>query len=497
VKRAETSLRPADAVAPVEALPRYPSVVLATCCLSVFLVTMDTTIVNVALPAIRHDLLASVSELQWAIDGYTVVIASFLILAGSTADRLGRRRVFQIGLALFSLGSLLCSLAPTTLVLVLCRVVQALGGSMLNPVAMSIIANTFPDPKARARAIGVWGAVVGVSMGIGPLLGGLLTQTVGWRSIFWVNVPVGLAAIVLAARFVPESRAEIARRVDPIGQTMIVVALGVLTSALIEGPHLGWHSPLIVGAFGLALSALIILVIYEDRRDEPLIDLRFFRSIPFSAATLVAVLSFSAFAGLLFLGSLYLQEARGLSAFDAGLCLMPTALAMVVCSPLSGRLVGAGRARVAIVIAGASMALSALLLTHLRLDTSVEQLVLAYTMFGVGLGMVNAPITSAAVSGMPNEQAGLASALASTSRQVGATLGVAIGGSIAGGGEVLGGAFAISTHPFWWLIVGCGFGIVALGIASTGARAQVSVSQVASLLGNTGDGAANLPSAAG
>ncbi|HTB78216.1 MAG TPA: MFS transporter, partial [Polyangiaceae bacterium] len=215
-------------------------VVLATCCLSLLLVTMDVTIVNVALPAIRKDLGATVAGLQWSIDGYTVVVACFLMLAGSMGDRHGRKRTFQVGLALFSAGSLLCSLAPTTSALVAARVVQALGGAMLNPVAMSIIVNTFTDPRERARAIGVWGAVFGVSMAVGPVVGGLLTEHVGWRSIFWINVPIGLMAIALTARFVPESRAQRVRRVDPVGQMLIVIALASLTSGVIDGRRLGW-----------------------------------------------------------------------------------------------------------------------------------------------------------------------------------------------------------------------------------------------------------------
>jgi len=462
--------------------PSRPLAVLATCCMSLFLVTMDVTIVNVALPSIRRDLHASVSALQWAIDGYTVVIASFLMLAGSTADRLGRRRVFQAGLALFSLGSFLCSLAPTALALVLCRMIQALGGSMLNPVAMSIIVNTFIDPKERARAIGIWGAVVGISMAVGPVLGGVLTQTLGWRSIFWINVPIALAAIALTATFVPESRAQKPRRIDPAGQTLIVVVFGLLTSALIEGRHHGWSSPPIVGAFAVAFAAAVALVAYERRRFEPLIDLRFFRGIPFSSATLVAVFTFSAFSGTLFLGSLYLQEVRGLGAPRAGLCLLPTALAMFVCSPLSGRLVGAGHTRAAMVVAGSAIAAAALIFTGLSADMPLPRLICAYGVFGVGLGLVNAPITNAAVSGMPRSQAGVASALASTSRQVGATLGVAIGGSIAGGAAALGPAFAIATHPFFWIVVGCGVAIVALGLLSTGELARASVARVAGLL---------------
>ena len=199
--------------------------VLAICCMSLLIVGMDNTIVTVALPSIRRELHASVEGLQWTVDAYTLVLASLLILSGSTADRLGRRRTFQTGLVLFTFGSLLCSLAPGLGWLVAFRAVQAIGGSMLNPVAMSIITNVFTDPKERAQAIGMWAGVVGISLGIGPILGGLLTETIGWRAIFWVNVPIGVAACVLAAIFVPESRAPRARRVDPVGQVLVIVLL--------------------------------------------------------------------------------------------------------------------------------------------------------------------------------------------------------------------------------------------------------------------------------
>ena len=186
--------------------------VLAVCCSSLFIVGIDATIVNVALPSIQRELHASVSGLQWTVDAYTIVVASFLMLSGSTADRVGRRRVFQAGLGLFTLGSLLCSLAPGLGWLVAFRMLQALGGSMLNPVAMSIVTNTFTDPAERARAIGLWGSVFGFSMALGPIAGGALVASVGWRGIFWVNIPVGVAAIILTALFVPESRAPRARR---------------------------------------------------------------------------------------------------------------------------------------------------------------------------------------------------------------------------------------------------------------------------------------------
>src|SRR5580700_11490049 len=222
---------------------RRLGIILATCCLSLFVVGVDSTIVNIALPSIQRSFGASTAGLQWTIDGYTVVLASLLMLSGSLADRLGRRRVFQAGLALFTLGSLLCSLAPGLGWLIGFRMLQAVGGSMLNPVAMSIITNTFIEPGERARAIGVWGGVVGLSMALGPVAGGLLVESVGWRGIFWVNIPVGIAAIVLTALFVPESKAPRARRLDPVGQLLVIVLLASLVYGLIEGPGRGWSSP--------------------------------------------------------------------------------------------------------------------------------------------------------------------------------------------------------------------------------------------------------------
>ncbi len=462
-------------------VPSRPLVVLATCCLSLFLVTIDLTIVNVALPSIRRELHASVAGLQWSVDGYTVVVASFLMLSGSTADRFGRRRMFQIGLAVFSLGSLLCSLAPTTNALVGFRMLQAVGGSMLNPIAMSIIVNTFADPKERARALGVWGAIFGVSMAAGPLLGGALVDSIGWRSIFWVNVPIGLIAIALTARFVPESRADRPRRFDLVAQGLIIIGLLALTSAVIDGRRVGWSSWRIAAGFGAALGCGVALVLWESRQAEPLLDLRCFRSWPFTVATVLAMLSFAAFSSFLFLNALYLQEARGFHASAAGIMTLPIALGLVVCSPLAGRLVGAGHARLAIVVAGAAISCGALMLTGLANDTPLPVLLVAYAFVGVGLGSIGAPVNMMAVTGMPRSQAGLAAAVASTSRQVGASLGVALAGSLGGGGieSAHGANLAASTHPVFWLIAAFGVAIVALGVVATGAGARASAERVA------------------
>src|ERR1035437_70791 len=246
---------------------RHRLLVLAICCMSLLLVGLDTTIVNVALPAIHGALHASVSGLQWTIDAYTLVLASLLMLAGSTADRVGRRRVFQIGIVVFSLGSLLCGLAPSLGALIGARVLQAIGGSMLNPVAMSIIRNVFENPRERAQAIGVWGGVFGLSMALGPVLGGALVDSVGWRAVFFVNVPIGLLGIVLTALYVPESRAPRPRRLDPVGQLLVVGALATLTYAIIEGPSRGWVSAEILGLFAFSVACFVTLVAYELRRE--------------------------------------------------------------------------------------------------------------------------------------------------------------------------------------------------------------------------------------
>ena len=458
-----------------------PNVVLAICCMSLLVVSMDITIVNVALPSIRRDLTATTSGLQWVIDAYTLVVASLLMLAGSLADRFGRRRTFQTGLVVFTTASALCSIAPNLYALIAFRMLQAIGASMLNPVAMSIITNTFLDPKARARAIGVWGAVVGVSMALGPLVGGGLTELVGWRSIFWINIPIGVAAIVLAQIFVPESKAPHARRVDPVGQALVLGALAAVTYAVIEGPHHGWGSPLITALFAFAACAIVALLWYEPRVHEPMIDRRFFRSAPFSSATVIAVLMFSAFSGFLFLNALYLQEVRGLTPFQTGLYTLPLALATTVCSPISGWLIGRSGTRLPLVLAGTAVAGSALMLSRVDAETPLAWLVAAYVVFGIGFGLVNAPITNTAVSGMPRARAGLAAAIASTSRQVGASLGVAISGTIlvsSGGGK----SFVGAMHPFFWLVAAGGMCVIGLALLSTSTWGQATLARAAMLV---------------
>jgi len=456
--------------------------VLAICCASMIVVVMDISIVNIALPTISHDLHASVAGLQWTADAYTLMLASFLVLAGSTADRVGRRRVFQIGLAIFGLGSMVCGLAPSIGWLIAARALQAVGGTMLNPVAMAIIANAFLDRAERARAIGVFSAMSGLSLALGPILGGALVDEFGWRSIFWINVPIVAAAIVCTALFVPESRAARARRFDPVGQTLVILVLGSVVYSIIESGGLGWTSPVILGLFAVAVLGVLGILVYEPRRVDPLLELRLFRSVPFSAAILMAIFGFCGFGAFLFVATLYLQDVRGMSVLTAGLCLLPVGVLIVVLSPLSGRLVGARGPRLPLVVSGAALALAGGASIWLEPATALPAVLAIFLMFGAFQSTINPPITNTAVSGMPRSMAGVATSLASAGRQTGITLGIAISGTIVGSALARGGtAFVSAAQGVWWLILGLGVGILVLGLLSTGPWASETARRAAAL----------------
>jgi EmrB/QacA subfamily drug resistance transporter len=458
--------------------------VLLITCMSLFIVGLDITIVNVALPSIALDLHSSIPGLQWTVDGYTVVLASLLMLCGSLGDRLGRKRTFIAGLAIFSAGSLLSSLAPSVGMLVAFRALQAVGGAMLNPVAVSIMTNTFTDPRERAQALGIRGSVFGISLALGPIAGGALVSSIGWRSIFLINVPVGIIVMVLAARYVPESRAPRPRRFDPAGQVLVAVLLTALTYGIIESPGHGWTSPAMLACFAVAGAALLALLRYEPRLPEPLIDLRFFRSIPFSSASAIAIFAFGAFGGFLFLNTLYLQDVRGLSPLHAGLDTLPLAVMAMLGSLVSGRIVAAGRQRQVLVASGVCCVIGCAVLIGMTPATSYPRLLAAYVIFGLGFGLVNAPVTDTAVSGMPRAQAGVASAIASSSRQVGQTLGVAIIGAIVtsrAAGSLHAG-FTQASNPALWTLTACSSLVLLLGLLATTRRARESARRTAAEL---------------
>jgi EmrB/QacA subfamily drug resistance transporter len=467
---------------------RRPWLILCICCMSLLVVGIDVTIVNVALPAIGRGLHASLSGLQWSVDAYTLVIGSLLMASGSMGDRFGRRRVFQTGLVVFTAGSLLCSLATSVTALVAFRAVQALGGSMLNPVALSIVSNTFTERRARARALGIWAAVFGLSLALGPVLGGFLVSAVSWRAIFWINIPIGIAAIVLTQVFVPESKAANARRFDPWGQLLVISLLATLTYGVIEGPARGWASPVIVAMFAAAAVSAAALVLVESRRRQPLLEVRFFRSRPFSGASVIAVLAFAVLGGFLFLNTLYLQDGRGYSALHAGLMTLPMAVMICLFAPVSGRLVGTRGPRLPLVAAGLTMMVAAGLLLRLSGSTPPGFLLADYVLFGIAFGLVNAPIANTAISGMPDSQAGVAASVASASRQTGSALGVAITGSLVAGAS--GAGLAAASHAAWALLAACGLAVAVVGYASTGRRALATADRVREILAGDAPGPA-------
>ena len=405
--------------------------ILAICCFSLFMAQLDATAVNVALPRIGQDLHAGITGLQWVVDGFVLALGSLAMSAGAAGDRLGRRRVFRRGLVVFTAASLACSLAPDLGWLIGARVAQGAGASMLMPVTLAIIAATFTDSRQRAQAIGLWAATAGIAAAAGPLLGGVLATTAGWRAIFWINLPVGLAGVTLTTAFVPESRSVIPRPADLPGQAGVAVFVATLTYALIQAPDQGWNSPLTLVLFAGAGCALAGFAAAELRSPAPMIDVRLLARPALAAAIAAAVLAYLALMGFLFLNALYLQQARGLSPIRAGLAILPFPAALAVTSPLAGRLLARRQPHLLIGAGGAVITAGLLALLGAGTATPYPLLCVIYLLLGTGWGLLNTPVTSLAVSAMPAQQAGVASALAGSARQVGTVLGVALLGSLA------------------------------------------------------------------
>jgi EmrB/QacA subfamily drug resistance transporter len=460
--------------------PARRNVILVIACMSTFLLNLDNTIVNVALPDIRAQLHPSVSGLQWSVDTYLMVLASLLILSGSLGDRFGRRRVLVTGLVLFACGSLLCSLATGIAWLSAFRVVQAVGASMLNPVGLSIVSTVFVEPRARARAFGVWSGAVGLGMATGPVVGGLLVQTWGWRSVFWTSIPLAVAAAVCARAFIPESKSKAYYRPDIAGQALVLVLLTSLVFTIIESPRLGVGSPWIVTGTGVFVGSAVALGVAETRRESPLIDFRFFRSVPFTSSMVIAVLTYAAIGGFLFLNTIYLQSVLGYSPLRAGLYCLPIAIGTVVGAQFAGSLARTRGSRDALVASGCGVA-GAGTLAAITIGGGDTPLLLAgYLLLGLGFGGANTLVNSTAMAGMPRNRAGVAGAVGSSSKQVGQSLGVAVVGAIGGSaaaGTTLAG-FVRASQPGWYAMIGIGVAIAALGIVAASRAAQRSARSV-------------------
>jgi len=398
--------------------------------LGLFMIMLDNTIVNVALPSIERDLGMSLSQLEWVVAGYALTFAALMLTGGKLADLLGRRLVFVAGLAVFTAASLACGLAGSADMLIAARVVQGVGAAMMNPATLSIITATFP-PRQRGTAIGIWAGVSALALAIGPLVGGLLSEHVDWSWIFFVNVPVGIIAIVAAFVFVDESRdTSRNQRPDVPGLVTSAVGLFALTYALIEANSHGWGSTRIVGAFPLAAVSLVAFVVLELRQQRPMLDLTLFRNPTFSGANVAMLLVALAMFGVFFYVSLYVQQILGYSPVEAGASFLPATVLIAVLSPQVGRLVDRVGSRWLTGAGMTSLALSLLLYSRLGTESSYADILPGLVLMGVGMALVMTPTTAAAMSSVPRDQAGVGSAVLNSMRQVGGSLGIAVMGAI-------------------------------------------------------------------
>lgn len=395
------------------------------------LAVASTTVIAVALPAIGRDLDADGAELQWIVDSFVLVFAALLVAAGVLGDRRGRRDAFLAGLVLFAAGSLWCALAPGVPSMLAGRVLQAVGPALVLPASLAIVTMSYPDPLARARAVGIWAVGSGIGLALGPLAGGLLVDGLGWRWIFGVNVPICLGLALLALRSVPRDRPERpAHPFDGAAAVALTAGLALLVFAVIEGRSLGWGSPPIVGA--LAASAVLgaAFVRREGRHPAPLVDLALLRQRPFLAANVAGAILFGTLTASSIYVSVFLQQVQGHSALEAGLCLLPQGVLVAMFGPVAGRVTGRRGPRLPILAGLALCCVSYVAFAGVGADTPIWQISAIFALLGVVGGIGLPPMTVTAMSAAPAEQVGMASAVHAAGRQLGQTLGVAILGTV-------------------------------------------------------------------
>ena len=398
-----------------------------------FMIMLDNTVVFVALASIQEDLKISTSELEWVVNGYALTFAVLMLTGGKLADHYGRRRLFVIGIAVFTIASLWCGLADTGGELIAARLVQGLGAALMSPATLGIIAATFP-PAQRGMAIGIWAGVSAMALAIGPLVGGLLTEHVGWEWVFFVNVPVGVLGVAASYLLIPESRDESAeQRLDIPGQLLGGLGLFALTFGLIEANHYGWGDPVIIGSFAAAAVLLGSFVRYESRTRAPMLDLSLFRSATYAGANLVMLLVALAMFGVFFFVSLYMQNILGFSAVEAGAAFLPMTLLIMVVAPIAGKKSDRFGSRTLVTVGLVLVAVQLLYFSRLDQEASFWTLLPALLLGGIGMAMTMTPTTAAAVRAVPVNKAGIGSAVLNAARQVGGSIGIALMGAIVAG----------------------------------------------------------------
>jgi EmrB/QacA subfamily drug resistance transporter len=404
-------------------------VVLGVMCLSLLLIVMDNTIVNVAIPTLQRDLDASTSQLQWVVDAYILVFAGLLLTMGSLGDRFGRRGALSIGLSIMGGASILSAFANSADQLIATRAVMGIGAALVMPATLSIITNVFTDRRERAQAIAIWSATAGAAVAIGPVTGGWLLEHFWWGSVFLVNVPVVVVAVVLGRIFVPTSRDPAAPRVDVPGALLSIAGLVALVWAIIEGAH-GWTDPLVLGAFGLAAVLLAAFVVWERRVPQPMLDMSFFANPRFSAASGALMLTFFAMMGSLFLMTQLLQSVLGYTAFESGIRLLPMAAVQMVIAPMSAKVVERVGSKIVVASGLTVAAIGLIMASRLTAGASYPDVLWSLMVLAAGLALIMPPATESIMGSLPPAKAGVGSAVNDTTREVGAALGVAVLGSV-------------------------------------------------------------------
>jgi EmrB/QacA subfamily drug resistance transporter len=416
--------------APDPRIHRRRWLTLAVLCVSLLVIVIDNTIVNVALPTLVRDLGTSISDLQWVVDAYTLVFAGLLLTAGSLGDRFGRKGALTLGLVIFGTASAAAAFAGGVTPLIAARAVMGIGAALIMPATLSILTNVFTDARERALAIGLWSGVAGIAVALGPVTGGFLLDHFWWGSVFIVNVPIVIAAVVAGRFLVPTSRNPERPRLDLVGAGLSIVGLGALVAAIIEAPSNGWTDPLIVAGFVVAVVALTAFVLWERHVDEPMLDVRLFANARFSAASVNVTLVFFALFGFVFLATQYLQFVLGYSAFDAGVRTLPFAFALMVMAPLSSKTVQWFGTKSVVVTGMVVFAAGLVVASTSTVSSGYPRVMLAMILMGAGMGLSVAPATESIMGALPLHQAGVGSAVNDTSREVGGALGVAIVGSM-------------------------------------------------------------------
>jgi MFS transporter, DHA2 family, methylenomycin A resistance protein len=405
-------------------------------------VQLDVSVVNVAIRPIGDALGGGVAGLQWIVNAYTIAFAAFILSAGAVGDRIGARRVFVAGFALFTAASAMCGLAPSLGALIAARAVQGAGAAVLVPCSLILLNHAYREPGDRARAVGFWAAGASVALSAGPLVGGALIATLGWRAIFFINVPVGLVGIRLALRHAHETPPAPGHRLDLPGQACAVVALAVLAAALVEGGRLGWTQPAVLAGLAVALCALCAFVAIEARSAAPMLPLRFFRSRTFSAATAMGLLLNVAVYGLIFVLSLYFQRAQGRSALATGLAFAPMTGIVMATNIGAGRLARRVGARPVMLLGAVLAAAGCAGLAFVGTGTPYVAMVVQLVAFGAGVGLVVPLMTSELLGSVDRARSGAASGTLNTMRQTGSVIGVALYGSLVAGASIVGGLHA-------------------------------------------------------